>query len=162
LHESKSRLAYCFFLNVCSGAIIARSIIDSTVSHSSTEAEIKALDLAIKRVIWIRGFLKELGFEQKKPTTIYVDNISAKYLAELLDNCSNNVSHIIVILNYIQKEVLAKTVEIKFIGTDHQVADILTKPLAEKKFLKFRNYLLNGFNGIPPESILTKKRKRQL
>jgi hypothetical protein len=111
-------------LNLCSGAIIARSIIDSTVSHSSTEAKIKALDLTIKQVIWIIGFLKALGFEQKKPTTIYVDNISANYLAESLDNCSNNVSHIIVRLNYIQQEVLAKTVEIKFIGIDDQVADI--------------------------------------
>jgi hypothetical protein len=97
-----------------------------------------------------------LGFEQKKPTTIYVDNISAKYLAELLHNCSNNVSHIIVRLNYIQQEVLAKTVEIKFIGTDDQVTDILTKPLAEEKFLKFRNDLLNGFDGVPPERILRK------
>jgi hypothetical protein len=50
-------------------------------------------------------------------------------------------------------------VEIKFIRTDDQVADILKKPLAEEKFLNFRNYLLNG---VPPESILTKKRKRQL
>jgi hypothetical protein len=41
-----------------------------------------------------RFFLKELGFEQKKPTTIYVDNISAKYSAESLDNYSNNLSHI--------------------------------------------------------------------
>jgi hypothetical protein len=130
-----------------------RSIIDSTISHLSTEGEIKALDLAIKQVIWIRGFLKKLGFEQKKPTTIYVDNVSAKYLAESLDNCSNNVCHIIVRLNYIQQEVLAKTVEIKFIRTDHQVVDILTKPLAEDKFLKFRNCLLNGFDGVPPENI---------
>jgi hypothetical protein len=53
-------------------------------------------------------------------------------------------------------------VEIKFIGTDDQVADILSKPLAGENFLKFRNCLLNGFKGIPPESILTKKRKRQL
>jgi hypothetical protein len=79
-----------------------------------------------------------------------------------MENRSNNVSHIIVRLNYIQQEVLAKTVEIKFIGTDDQVADILSKPLTEEKLLKFKYYLLNGFDGVSPESILTKKRKRQL
>ena len=72
--DSKSQLGYCFFLNTTSGAIIARSFKDSTVSHSSTEAEIKALDAAIKETLWTRGFLKEIGYEQFEPTTIYVDN----------------------------------------------------------------------------------------
>jgi hypothetical protein len=58
-YDSKSRLAYCFFLNLNSGTICARSVKDTTISHSSTEAEIKALDLAIKQVIWPRGFLKK-------------------------------------------------------------------------------------------------------
>jgi hypothetical protein len=67
-------------------------------------------------------------------------------------------NNIIVRLNYYQQEVLAKTVEIKFIGTDDQVDDILTTPLAEEKFQKFRNYLLNGFDGVLPEKTINEKR----
>ena len=57
-----------------SGAIIAKSKRDSTVSNSSTEAEIKAIDLAIREATWLRGFLSELGFAQDGPTPIYTDN----------------------------------------------------------------------------------------
>lgn len=72
--DSKSRLAYCLFLNLTSGCIIAKSWKDSTISHSSTEAEIKAIDALIREIIWMRGYLHELGFTQHKPTVIYVDN----------------------------------------------------------------------------------------
>jgi hypothetical protein len=78
----------------------------------------------------LRGFLKELGFEQLEPTIIYVDNIAAKYLAESLDNISNNVGHLVVELNYIKEQVLNGIIEIKYMKTGDQVADILTKPLA--------------------------------
>ena len=47
-HDSKSQLGFCFFLNTTSGAVVAKSKRDTTVSHSSTEAEIKAVDLAIR------------------------------------------------------------------------------------------------------------------
>jgi hypothetical protein len=79
-----------------SGTICA--VKDTTVSHSSTEVEINALDLAIEQTIWLRDFLKEFDFEQTKPTVIFVDNKAAKYLAEAMDN-SNNVDHTIVRLN---------------------------------------------------------------
>jgi hypothetical protein len=160
-YDSKSRLAYCFFLNLNSGTVCARSVKDTTISHSSTEAEIKALDLAIKQVIWLRGFLKEIGFEQKKPTVIYMDNAAAKYLAESLDNCSNNFSHIIVKLNFIQQEVLSGTIEVKYINTDYQIADILTKPLANEKFSQLRKILLEGFKNSPIDEVHLKKRPRQ-
>jgi hypothetical protein len=114
----------------------------TTMSHSSTESEIKALDLAIKKVIWPREFLKEIGFEQKKPSVIHMDKAAAKYLAESLDNCSNNVSHIIVKINFIQQEVLSGSIEVKYINTDHQIADILTKPLANAKFSQLKKVLL--------------------
>ena len=51
-----------FYLNTTSGAVIAKSKRDTTVSHSSTEAEIKAIDMAIREATWLRGFLLELGF----------------------------------------------------------------------------------------------------
>jgi hypothetical protein len=82
--DSLSQLAYCFFLNKTSGTICARSKKDTTVSHSSAEAEIKAIDLAILKALCLRGFLAELGYPQNEPTVIYTDSISAKTLADTL------------------------------------------------------------------------------
>jgi hypothetical protein len=74
--DSFSRLAYCFFLN--------RTFEDSTVFHSSTEAELKALDEAIRQAVWLRNFLAELTYPQSKPTVIYVDSKSSIAISESL------------------------------------------------------------------------------
>ena len=63
----------CFYLNETSRAVIEKSKRDTTISHSSTEAEIKAIDLAICEATWFRGFLSELGYSQDSPTIIYAD-----------------------------------------------------------------------------------------
>jgi hypothetical protein len=51
-------------------------------------------------------------------------------------------------INYIYQEVLAETVEIKYINVHNQVADILTKPLALEQYA-LSDRLLRGFNGVP-------------
>jgi hypothetical protein len=66
----------------------------------------------------LRGFLKKLGFKQLESTIIYIDNIAAKFLAESLDNISNNVGHLVVELNYIKEQVSKGIIEIKYINTD--------------------------------------------
>ena len=151
--ESKSRLAYCLFLNLTSGCVIAKSWKDSTISHSSTEAEIKAIDALIREIIWMRGFLAELGFAQEKPTTIYVDNESSIAITTSMNNMSTKVSHMIMRINFIQQEILAGTVELKSIRSENELADILTKPLLFQPLEQIRNYLLNGFNGMPKTSL---------
>jgi hypothetical protein len=90
--DSLSRLAYCFFLNLTSDCICARSFKDSTVSHSSTEAELEALDEAIRQAVWLRNFLAELTYPQCKWTVIYVDSKSSIAISEMLKTGSNYLS----------------------------------------------------------------------
>jgi hypothetical protein len=88
--DSLLRLANCFFLNRTSGCICARSFKDSTVSHSSTEAELKALNNeAIRQAVCLRKFLAELTYPQSKPTVIYVDSKSSIAISESLKTGSN-------------------------------------------------------------------------
>jgi hypothetical protein len=148
--DSKSQLAYCFFLNLESGTVCARTKKDTTVSHSSAEAEVKALDLAIIQAIWLRGFLAELGYPQTEPTVIHTDSLSAKVLAETF-NLSNNTAHLVMRLNYIHQEILAGTIALRYINTENQVADVLTKALALAQFLPHKLKLLRGFGKIPIE-----------
>jgi hypothetical protein len=100
---------------------------DTTVSLPSTDSEVKALCLTTIETIWLRGFLKELGFEQTEPTIIYVDNAAPKYLAEALDK----LAHMVVKINFIQEQVANGTIAIKYINTENQVSDTLTKPLTQ-------------------------------
>ena len=37
----------------------------------------------VKAVMWFRNLLAAIGYPQQAPTPLYVDNMSAKHLAEL-------------------------------------------------------------------------------
>ena len=52
------------------------------IATSSVQAEYIAASTAAREVIWLRRLLKELGFEQKVPTLMRMDNTGAKDLAE--------------------------------------------------------------------------------
>jgi hypothetical protein len=161
-YDSLSQLAYCFFLNKTSGTICARSKKDTTVSHSSAEAEIKAIDIAILKALCLRGLLEELGYPQKEPTIIYTDSISAKTLAETL-HTSNASAHLIVRINFIHQEIAAGTISLKYINTDNMVADILTKALSAAPFERHSQTLLSGFDNVLPDTSarVSKRTKRK-
>ena len=155
--DSKSQLGYCFFLNLNSGTIVAKSKKDSTVSHSSTEAEIKAIDLAIKEAIWLRGFLSELGYPQPKATTIFTDNKAAEILSNT-NNITDLTNHLVLRINYIHQEQLKGTIKLKWINTENNVADILTKPLSYIPFHQHNTTLCKGHFGILPTPATITKR----
>jgi hypothetical protein len=140
--KCKSRLGGCLFLGEDSGAIQSFSRNDSTVSHSSCEAEIKAIDLVIKSVLHVRDLLEFLGEEQKEKTTIYTDSKSSIDLLSTLKS-NENTKHINVRIHFIRESLNANKIQLKFIGTNDNVADGLTKPLDGVKFQEFKAKLLN-------------------
>ena len=79
--------------------------------------EIKAIDEAIRQVIWLRGFLTEVGFPQLAPTVIYTDSISAKTLIDSYQ-IGNNSAHLVMRLNYLHECVENKLIELKYINTN--------------------------------------------
>jgi hypothetical protein len=138
----RSRLGGCLFLGTDSAAIHSFSKNDTTVSHSSCEAEIKAIDLTIKAVMHVRDVLSFLNEEQVNKTTIYTDSKSSISLLETLKS-NNNTRHINVRIHFIREALETQQIQLKFIGTDENVADGLTKPLEAPKFSKFKKRLLN-------------------
>ena len=105
----------------------------ATVSHSSTEAEYKAVANATAELIWIQFLLRELKIPQKQPPVLWCDNIGATYLS------SNPVfhartKHIEVDYHFVRERVAQKLLLIKFISSKDQLADIFTKPLPLPQF----------------------------
>jgi hypothetical protein len=148
-NDSKPRLGYCFFLNNESGTILARSFKGKSVSHSSCESEIYAIDETVRQAIWLRGFLAELGFPQLEPTVIYTDSQSAKTLIDSF-NVGNNSAHLTMRINYLHEQVEQGTIVLKYIDTLHQVADILTKLLPVHAHEFFTETLSYGHHGLDP------------
>ncbi len=148
----KSRLGGCVFLGYDSGAVYSYSKNDtvmSTVSHSSTESEIKAIDELVRTLQHILDLLKFIVGEVELPVKVFVDNTSAIALLESLKG-HNKVKHINVRIAYIRELIMSGMIELHFVPTEFNVADILTKPLSIKQFLKLRDILMRGHGGVMP------------
>ncbi|GJT90495.1 retrovirus-related pol polyprotein from transposon TNT 1-94 [Tanacetum coccineum] len=116
---------------------------------SSTKAEYIALSGCCAQILWIHSQLKDYGFQFNK-IPLYCDNKSAIAL------CCNNVQHsrakhIDVRYHFIKDQVENGIVELYFIRTEYQLADIFTKPLPRDTF----NFLIEklGMRSMSPKTL---------
>ncbi|GKC13113.1 retrovirus-related pol polyprotein from transposon TNT 1-94 [Tanacetum coccineum] len=124
---------------------------------SSTEAEYIALSGCCAQILWMRSQLTNYGFHINK-IPLYCDNKSVIAL------CCNNVQHsrakhIDVRYHFIKDQVENGIVELYFVRTEYQLADIFTKPLPRERF----NFLIEklGMRSMSPETLkrLTEEEK---
>ena len=101
-----------------------------------------AASLAALEAIFMRGLLGDLGHPQASPTTLAIDNSGAIALSR--DYISNGKTKHIERRHLKVRELIeAAVVSSEYIATADNVADILTKPLARRRFEELRRKLLN-------------------
>ncbi|GKB50005.1 transposable element, partial [Tanacetum coccineum] len=132
----RSTTAYILYLG--SKIISWKSAKQKSVSHSSTEAEYKALVNVTAELAWLENLLTELGLTLPAPPRLYCDNIGATYL------CANSVyhyrmKHIALDYHFVHKKVAVGSLRVHHINSRDQVADALTKPLSRAPFLSLRS-----------------------
>jgi histone deacetylase 1/2 len=99
-----------------------------TVSRSSTEAEYKSVANATAEIMWIQGLLQELGVFLRRAPCLWCDNLGATYLS-VNPVFHARTKHIEVDYHFVRERVAQKALDIRFISTKDQLADVLTKPL---------------------------------
>ncbi|KAH9723193.1 retrovirus-related pol polyprotein from transposon RE1 [Citrus sinensis] len=136
--DRKSIGAYCIYL---SNNLISRSSKkQAIVAKSSIESEYRALSSASSEISWLESLFSELNIVKLPTPVLWCDNQSAGELAKnpVLHSRSK---HIELDIHYIRDKVLQNQLEVRYIPTDEQVADVLTKALSLPKFSYFRSKL---------------------
>jgi hypothetical protein len=136
--DRKSTSGCCFGL--VSAVVSWFSWKQKSVALSSAEAKYMAASQASCEALWLRKMLIGLFGVQLRPTMIYCDNQSCIKLSEN-PVFHDQSKHIKIRYHFIRDYVQRGAVELHYISTEEQVADILTKALSMGKFVFFRDKL---------------------
>ncbi|GKC47759.1 hypothetical protein Tco_1065481 [Tanacetum coccineum] len=99
---------------------------------SSAEAEYVALFASCAQVLWMRTQLKDYGFNYNK-ISFYYDSQSAIAIScnPVQHSCTK---HIHTRYHFIKEQVENGIIELYFVRTEYQLADMFTKALPEDRF----------------------------
>ncbi|GJX44487.1 retrovirus-related pol polyprotein from transposon TNT 1-94 [Tanacetum coccineum] len=116
---------------------------------STAEAEYVSLSACCAQVLWMRIQLTDYGFQFNK-ITIYCDSKSTISIS-----CNtvqhSRTKHIAVRYHFIKEHIEKGTIELYFVKTDYQLADLFTKALLVDRF----NYLVCrlGMRSLSPQEL---------
>ena len=118
------------------GAVSWGSKKQSAVALSSMEAEYIAAAHAAKEVVWLRRLLLELKQKIEGPTILNMDNQSAIAIARNPE-FHDRSKHIEIRHHFLRQKVEEEELDLAYVPTGDQVADVLTKGLVREKHDKF-------------------------
>lgn len=126
----RSITGYVFTMN--GGAITWNSHRQKCVVLSTTEAEYIAACSATKELVWIKQLLKDIGQDVEK-ITLLIDNQGA---IKLIRNPEfhKRSKHIDIQYHYVREKLQENILDLKYISSKEQAADMFTKPLPRERF----------------------------
>ena len=135
----RSTTAYVFMLG--GAAVSWASKLQPTVALSSAEAEYMALSAGVQEAIHLRQLMADLGFPQREPTTVYEDNQGCIALSEN-PVMHKRTKHIDVRHHFIRERLESGEVALRYVATQNQLADLLTKALNRDVFQRLRSVVM--------------------
>lgn len=128
--ERKSTSGSCLFFSGC--LISWNSKKQNSIALSTAEAEYIAGGACVAQVLWLKNQLQDYGINLEK-IPVYCDNTSAINLAKN-PIVHSRTKHIEVRHHFIRDHIMKNDIDLKFVETSNQIADIFTKPLTGERF----------------------------
>lgn len=136
LVHRKSTTGVAFFLG--SNLVTWTSQKQKGVSLSTCEAEYIAAASGACQGVWLSRLVADLTGKEVQKFRLLVDNMSA---IELSKNRHERSKHIDTRYHYIRECISDGVMDVDHVGTDDQLADILTKALGRIRFVELRQRL---------------------
>jgi hypothetical protein len=124
--DAKSRAAFVFKLGGGVFGWASRKL--QSISTSTTVAEYKALSEAAKEAVWLKQLLEEIG-QGQDAIVLHCDNQSSIKLSCKLSRLNQKIKHLKVAWHFIKQAVEDGDVQVDFVRSAQQDADMLTKAL---------------------------------
>jgi hypothetical protein len=115
------------------------------VTLSSTEAENVALNEAVREIKFIVQILEILGIKVVKPTKVFVDNIGCIFLAKNKTS-GERTKHIDMKYHFIREQIQNGLVEVLFVRSEENTADLFTKNLGGERFVFHSKAIFRGIS----------------
>uniref|UniRef100_A0A803LQG4 GAG-pre-integrase domain-containing protein n=1 Tax=Chenopodium quinoa TaxID=63459 RepID=A0A803LQG4_CHEQI len=104
-----------------------------TVSKSSSESEYRAMESASAEVTWMVRLLTELGVSNLLPVVLHCDNQLAIHIAKN-PVFHERTKHIDIDCHFTREKILEGLIQLTYLPTSSQLADVLTKVLPSAQF----------------------------
>jgi hypothetical protein len=129
------------------GPIAFKTKLQDTIAQSTMESEYVANSLTARVTSSIRQQLEELGFPDFDPSVLCGDSQAAiKAINKAIS--SARTRHIKIAHHYIRELIANKEIQLVYVPSVDNIADILTKALPREQFLYLRDYL-QGITPLP-------------
>ena len=134
--DRKSISGQCFQMNKNGPLISWRSKKQNIVALSSCEAEYIAMTSAVQEAKFLSMLLSDMNIKLVNPVKLYVDNQGAIALAKNPVH-HQRTKHIDIRYHFIRSEIANNNVDIQYVPSNENLADLFTKPVSRNKIKSF-------------------------
>ncbi|CAN1305751.1 Copia protein [Linum perenne] len=138
LTDRRSTSGYCTF--VYGNLVTWRSKKQPVVARSSAEAEYRAVALGICEGIWLKRLLEELKVDNKNPIALKSDSQSAISIVKNPVH-HDRTKHVEIDRSFISEKASSGVVEVTYVPSALQTADMLTKATSKDVLERFKSKL---------------------
>jgi hypothetical protein len=139
--DTDNRRSMAGYVSIYANAAISwKAVKIKSVSRSTGEAELKALDQAAREGLWLRKMAAAFTMPNSKTITVFEDNSTAYSIANG-SGWSPNTKHVAVQYYAVREDVDEKRIKVDGVASADNIADIFTKPLKPILFCRFREGL---------------------
>jgi hypothetical protein len=136
------RSAQGYLIQLFGGAIIWKATRQSTVTTSTTEAELLALKTTAQETMALIRFFKDLKLDLGELWTIFCDNQQTiRLVVGENERVTTKLRHVDIQNMWLRQEHAKGVFEVSYLPTNSMPADGLTKSLSRQKFEHFRSLL---------------------
>jgi hypothetical protein len=119
-----------------------------TVALSTAEAEYMAIAGVTQEVKWLNQLLSEMGFPTSDSGSQVLTDNQAALTIGTNDTYHERTKHIDIKYHFIRESVKNKEIDLKWIPTKNQLADIFTKAVSSGQFIALRSCVMIHYYSI--------------